>query len=364
MRKFFKSISLFVIALAPSLGAIPVSAATPTHISVGGIVSIVREVNGVSNPVTNDFSYTLTADESNPAAIGGLEDVAISMNQVSPDTDGIARAELLLNLSNLTFTQVGDYVIHVRETASADSANYPVDETNEYQLLVSVRNVMQNNVPTGELTASLADQPINVDGDKVEKMKFANYADRVYLALAKHISGNNANTDEYFKFRIDFENATVGDVFTISGQDATVTYKGETIATQTRFVVGEENYIYLKGGQEALIGRDDDYNNEEIPIGLRYTITELDAEDYNTYVDDSKTESKVSTEKITTSYNDSQDLRNGLDPYLQNMTDFENAKNTAVATGISSIVLPFAGLLVIGVVSTCVYLAISKKKQD
>ena len=105
----------------------------------------------------------------------------------------------------------------------------------------------------------------------------------MYLALAKHISGNNANTDEYFKFRIDFENATVGDVFTISGQDATVTYKGETIATQTRFVVGEENYIYLKGGQEALIGRDDDYNNEEIPIGLRYTITELDAEDYNTY---------------------------------------------------------------------------------
>ena len=94
-----------------------------------------------------------------------------------------------------------------------------------------------------------------------------------------------------------------------------------------------------------------------MPIGLTYTITEVAAEDYNTYIDDSKIEGKVSASKTTTDLSSTTD-----DPSLQNATIFENVKNAAVMTGVSSIILPLIGLMLIGLVSTCTYMEISRKK--
>ncbi|MBR6097696.1 hypothetical protein IKP94_03020 [Candidatus Saccharibacteria bacterium] len=336
--------------------AVPASAATETGLSGNTKIPIAREVHGVSNPVTATFCYRLVPDENNPAEILGLPYYNFSMYDAVPDEHHSALVEKYLNLSSLRFTKVGDYIIHVREDYSDDPVNYPIDDFSEYKILISVRNQVTDTAPTGELVATLVDQVVDVRGDKVGGMTFSSGANRVSISLTKQLSGNAANTDEYFKFLVNFNNAKAGDVFTISGQDETVTYDGNVIVAPTRFVVGEENYVYLKGGQTIEIGKDSESNNE-LPIGLTYTITEVAAEDYNTYIDDSKIEGKVSASKTTTDLSSTTD-----DPSLQNATIFENVKNAAVMTGVSSIILPLIGLMLIGLVSTCTYMAISRKK--
>ena len=47
----------------------------------------------------------------------------------------------------------------------------------------------------------------------------------------------------------------------------------------------------------------------------------------------------------------------------QNFTSFENVKNTSVATGVNSVILPFVIIALLGVVSFAIYFAISKRKQ-
>ena len=339
----------------------PVSAATGVQITGESSVTIMREVSGVSNPVTATFSYAMVPDDNNPASIEGLDTVGVTMNAVVPNSDGQARIEQSIDLSNLTFTKVGDYKIHVHEVYSSNSKNYPVDELDSYKILISVRNVTENGVPTGELIATLVNQVEGSSGDKYGAMAFTSEANRTSITLTKSLSGNAADTDEYFKFRIDFENATVGDVFTIFGQDSVVTYHGETIVTQTQYVVGQDNYVYLKGDQTVEIGSDGEFKLE-LPIGLRYTITELDAQDYQTYIDSSTAEGKISPRKTTAAMiTDTRDITSD-DPDVQNKTYFENVKNTTVMTGISAVILPFVGLALIGITSTCAYIAISRKK--
>lgn len=334
----------------------PVSAAAETHIAGNKMLEIVREVSGVSNPVSGIFNYTLTADENNPAEIGNIFGHTLELSNVMPDENGVARFENKISFSRLTFTQVGDYIIHIKETYSSDAANYPIDEVSEYQILVSVRNQVSDTAPTGELVATLVEQVIDKDGDKTDKLVFGSEANRTSIALTKMLSGNAANTDEYFKFKLDFNNAHSGDVYTILGQDDVISYGGETIVPQTRFTVGEDNYVYLKGGQTVEIGKNAGADTE-LPIGLSYTFTEIGADDYRTYVDDSKVEGKESLVKTTVAASSSEE-----EIAAHNTTLFENVKNSAVMTGVSSMLLPFIGLAVIGIISTCTYLALSRKK--
>ena len=235
--------------------------------------------------------------------------------------------------------------------------------SDEYEILISVRNQLDDDgYPTGDLTVTLIPQVVNKDGDKTDVALFNSRADRTFIELEKYVSGDNADLGEYFKFRIDFTNATEGDVFTISGQDSTVMYHGDTIVTQSSFVVGQENYVYLKDGQKIELGIDaDDYS--ELPIGLSYSITEIDASDYDTYIDGATENNKTSTAKTTESRSGGQMMLMSANSINQNFTSFENVKNTSVATGVNSVILPFVIIALLGVVSFAIYFAISKRKQ-
>lgn len=352
MKKFLERLVMFVAAALSAVAPMSVSAATPVYVSNGSAIRITREVLGVSNAVNAEFTYSMAADDDNPAEISGLRNFTVKFENVTPE-NGTAKVNQAIDFSGITFPRVGDYYVHVNEIASSDEVNFPVDTDHHYTLVVSVRNsINAQNEPTGDIVAVVVNQVIDKNGDKTgsNEIVFNSTAARTSISLSKTVGGNNSNLEDYFKFQIDFADAQEGDVFVINGQDETVQYGGETVTTQTSFVVGETNYVYLKNGQSVVIGQNETTNMAEIPVGLRYTISELGAEDYITYIDGSTTDNKIAAQKVTSLSSD-------------NATVFHNTKSASVATGVSTMIMPLALLAVLGIASTSVYLAISRKKK-
>ena len=231
--KILKKFALFLAAVMSFAPVVPAmaQAVTLSDSSTATSVVVTREVTGVKNPVTATFGYSLAESKNNPAVIGGLATgFDISFNSVMPNAEKVASVDYNLDLSSLTFTKVGDYVITLKEVSSSDDANYPVDTSDEYEILISVRNQLDDDgYPTGDLTVTLIPQVVNKDGDKTDVALFNSRADRTFIELEKYVSGDNADLGEYFKFRIDFTNATEGDVFTISVLNETYSYEVDRI---------------------------------------------------------------------------------------------------------------------------------------
>ena len=274
----FLSALIFVVGLAFGVGNTSNASALAVQIRDNPdspqMIQITRRVEGTTTTVRNNFTYSITQDANNPGTITGLPETITMPFWAAPDQYLIAQDSYFLEMDLAAFPALGDYKIIIRETASADAVNYPVDTAHEYYVYVSVRNKLDTNgQPTGEYTATLAAQARDHDtGDKVDIL-FLEGAHRSYAKLSKVVSGNLADKERYFKFKVTFDGLTDGDFFDVEGQDATVVYNGETITTSSQLVVGQDNYIYLKHGQSITIGED---SVNQIPTGLSYTIEEME----------------------------------------------------------------------------------------
>ncbi len=255
-----------------------------------------------------------------------------------------------LDISNYNFTTLGDYKFIVKETSSADETNYPVDSEKEYYFYVSVRNKLDNNHNlTGEYTAIMYEQVKDHDtGDKTRAV-FESTALRRRIQVTNEVSGNLADVEDYFKYKVIFEGANDGDVFTVFGQDNTVDYGGESIATTNTVTIdGEDDFIYLKHGQTVYIGYDGE--NDQLPVGLKYSLVEVDANGYVQYVDGVTGDT---SRKKTIS---------ATENALSNKVAFLNHKEGNVLTGIVISVAPY--VLAIGVVSALMIVVFSNKKKQ
>lgn len=310
---------------------------------------ITRAVDGLGNSlVNNTYTYTITPDANNPAIVEGMPET-VSLELTGRPESGAISALTDIDISNLEFTALGDYKYVIRESVSSDQVNFPVNNEHEYYMYVSVRNKLDaNGRPTGEYIATLSSQVRDHDtGDKVEAL-FHNHAERSYITVKNEVSGNLANVDDYFKYKVDIYGATDGDEFTIEGQDSSVYYGGETIIPNSKIVIGQDNYIYLKHGQEVTIGKRGEEN--ELPFGINYVLTEVDANGYVQYVDGA--EGNTSQEKTVV------DSSTGE----ENRVDFLNHKEGNILTGILLTIWPYA--LALGIVGGLVAAKIiSKKKQ-
>lgn len=310
---------------------------------------ITRAVDGLGNSlVNNTYTYTITPDANNPAIVEGMPET-VNLELTGRPESGAISALTDIDISNLEFTALGDYKYVIRESVSSDQVNFPVNNEHEYYMYVSVRNKLDaNGRPTGEYIATLSSQVRDHDtGDKVEAL-FHNHAERSYITVKNEVSGNLANVDDYFKYKVDIYGATDGDEFTIEGQDSSVYYGGETIIPNSKIVIGQDNYIYLKHGQEVTIGKRGEEN--ELPFGINYVLTEVDANGYVQYVDGA--EGNTSQEKTVV------DSSTGE----ENRVDFLNHKEGNILTGILLTIWPYA--LALGIVGGLVAAKIiSKKKQ-
>ena len=302
----------------------------------------------MTNYASASFTYTVEQDVNNPATITGLPTSLTVGVAGYPDSNGAISGAAELSFSDAEFTTLGDYKVIISETGSTDATNYPVDSSHVYYVYISVRNRMNSNGSlAGGYVATLESQVRNHDtGDKTD-VDFTNGAQRSYLTISNAVSGNLANVDDYFKYRVTFTGARNGDVLTIDGQDSVVRFGGQTISTSTEFTVGESNFVYLKHGQTATIGKNGDQS--ELPIGLQYNIMEIDLNGYVQYADSIL--SNISETKAIT-----------VDPTDDaNKVDFLNYKEGSILTGIAMTIWPYA--LATGVICGIVTAKIVKGKK-
>lgn len=302
------------------------------------VIIVSREVTGVKNYVDTSFNYSLVADENNPAVVDVSSSTPRTLYVSSqPDNTNKATGSMSINFASYVFSELGDYKFILSEISSADEDNYPVDTEHVYYIYVSVRNELVAGVPTGNLKATLLTQVRDHDEGAKTSALFTSEVVRTRLELSKNVTGNLANTEEYFKFLVTI-NGRTGDQYTVNGQDNSVTYGGTTLTTSSAYIVGDEGMeVYLRHGQTLTIGLGDDDLNE-IPINAEYTIEEIGAADYSTTVDGE--DGKSTPTKLAAVL-----LANGDLP-TDNQTNFVNHKESAVLTGVTLAIIPAAILIV------------------
>lgn len=339
-KKIMSIMALAVLTVSAMLNINDVSAASTTigdNQSSAQNLTVTKNVENVINNVTNTFTYSISADSNNPGNVTGLpSSLTVAFNDVAPGSSNVATQTATLDLSNVTFTVLGDYKFSIEETASSNPEIYPVDTEHNYTIYVSIRNELaaDGKTPTGNLIATLVSQVKNNDTGAKTNILFKT-SPLTSLTISNNVTGNLADKDQYFKFKVDIKSTSTG-TYTIIGQDATVTYGGQQVTTSNIYTKGQDNYVYLKHGQTVTIGLNG--TTREIDAGIEYQVVEQDATDYNTYINGSTSDNKRST--LTALSNDS----------ANNVTAFVNHKETATLTGLFINILPFIVLIALAVV--------------
>ena len=325
-------ISILLLSGLSTVEAAPVTVGTVTN----NTFTITRTITNAKANVTNTFGYSITADGHNPSGVTGVPtSSSVIFNNTTP-ISGTATATGTINLSGVSFTKNGDYKYVVRENSSSDSTNYPIDTDDFYTIQISVRNNSESDFSGKTVTITC----LNKSGTKLDNanLTFTKDGSFTYISISNTLEGNMANVDEYFKVKVII-NGTNGDTYTISGQSYTGADK------QTTYTVGSDNYIYLKHGETITIGKNG--NTSEIPKNITYSFEEMDATDYDTYINNSTTESKSSPE-LTTS-----------------QTNNNTIKNTYEEPTITGVFLKIAPYILIVAVAAIlvIYLVIKNKKE-
>lgn len=368
MKKLF--LPLFMV-FAAITGINTVEAATATTVgttSTTKSLTITRNVENVSNPVSGKFTYSITADANNPEGFDASTlpaNLVIQFNNVSPNASNVATQTGTLDLSSLSFNKVGNYKFIISEVSVTEAnKNYPKDNT-QYYAYVSVRNTTPAN-PDGNLTATLAAQVKNSDAGAKTDAIFTSSLDTTYIELSKRLTGDRADTDEYFAFTISIP-GTTGDTYTVSGSHST---DGTNTVASSKYTVGTTTTLYLKGGQTITIGKNGNVN--EIPVGVNYNITETGATEYQTYIDGSSTDNKVMSQKTTVGVPTFVDVNKKTSEEIAAETAFNTSNKTAYVNNREANVLaglfvnywPFIILIGLGVLGLIAIKKTSKNNEE
>ena len=309
---------------------------------------VVREVSGVSNPVTNTFGYTITADTDNPATVSDFPTTLSAVfNGVAP-VSGKATVTACASISDAAFTKLGDYRFEIRENSSTDTTNYPIS-TNVYTVIFSVRNVLNNNVPTDDLEVTLAGY-VDGAGTKVTDPIYSNAASRTYFQFTSAVTGNMSEKSQCFKYRIEIPvqtGVTSGDTYTLEANTTCTGSSDSVVAGSTN------NYVYLKHGDSATVGLV--RASYQLPVGISYTITKIDDTDsgYTTTVDGA-TEKSIT--KTTVAVDDA-------DFNTLSKTEYVHDKSADVLTGIVTNVWIWILAVVLGAAGI-IYATRNRKQKE
>ncbi|MBQ3468547.1 MAG: hypothetical protein IJH18_00590 [Bacilli bacterium] len=278
---------VFVIALVSILTLNTKKAKAAGTVTWSGTSSITIEenINNITNPIAGTRTYSVTDNTDAVVATTTVTytgNETISANQINKTTT--------INLSNLTFTEAGDYSYSILPEVDAEygdngfwlNAFFQSGDDPKYEVIVSVRNeVDANNIATGNLEATLVlnectFNPSTGNYDVCSKVSPASgtgtlNAHYVYIPddqmfshieLGKEVKGTGAEINKYFPFTINLQiDSNVCKPlncnrwsFPISDVDATATYNGSTVNNPTSITPGTPVTVYLKDGQIAVIG--------------------------------------------------------------------------------------------------------------
>lgn len=351
MKNVKRVLTFLMVNLLVFMG-IPTVFAAPNNVTIatGGTIQIKREVKEVTNPVTATFTYKVE-EASNPgtAATNLPANFTITFNNVAPNASHVATQTTTLDMSAVKFNKLGDYKFKITEISSSDETEYPKD-TKVYYIYVSVRNILDAaNEPTDTYEATLAAQGKLNDTGAKRDVVFDSTAIYTYLELSNKLTGNMADIDEYFAYNITIPGKT-GAKYKVTGDHST---NGTSDVTTSECNAGVACTIYLKHGQSVQIGVNGTKN--QIPVGVKYNITETGAATYETYIDGSTTNTKVMPEKTSVA-------TNATTFNTANKTAYVNHKEENPLTGVFLNILPFVILLTLGFVGVY-YIRKSSQEQ-
>lgn len=334
--------------------------------------TVTREVNKVTNPVTNTFKYKIEAAANNPASVTGAPtDLTINFNNASPDANKTVTSSVTLDFAGTTFTKVGDYKFKITEISSTDNESYPA--LNEsWEINVSVR--FKDDGTNKMIYTFVAP---NKEGEQKVNNKtilFKSSTAFTYITIKNQVRGNMADQQEYFKIKVNIDCVT-GDEYKIEYKgetipDSTINYNDQEVTRSLSYSCGEDNYVYLKHNEVVTIGLSD--NSGEIKNNTLYSFLELDATNYDTYINDSTTNSKDSGELFTvsapiTSGTSNVNGKNIKPIFLATTVDnnYNKIVNDYTAPTLTGIFLKIAPYVVIVVISTLlvIYLTYRNNKN-
>ena len=263
-----------------------------------------------------------------------------------------ANKSTTIDFSNmgLSFKKPGNYELTIKETATSNSA-YPVDNDNEYTVIVQVTNVTdQNGTPTGNFNAKFV---IKDDNDtKVSNMPFNEPKDETkfgHIELTKTVKGIMADRTKDFSFSVQVDDAasnacqsySLGEKYLIKG-----TGVPEDGSEVTKCKSGTKDSITLNHGETATIGQFTYNNNtyDSISIDDYYKIIEGTESDYTT------------TFKINSgSESSGNDTGSNSITHNGNVVNFYNQREGSPVTGLFLTILPYLILIGLGVIGIVLY---------
>ncbi|MBR3164252.1 hypothetical protein IKF15_03045 [Candidatus Saccharibacteria bacterium] len=302
-------------------------------------IKITKKVAGVTNPLNESFLYGVAESAGNPEPIVGLmNSFSVDFVRVVPDVRHVATVTKELDLSELKFSRAGQYRFVIRERSSNAPIMMPKDRET-YEVLITVKNkIDESGKMTGGLVAEIASLATKGSNGAKAEIVFETTQKMTYIEVAKEVEGSMADAGEYFKFLVEIQEENVGDRYEIHGQDETVVYLGEVVRTQTEYIAGQKNYIYLKHGQVATIGKRAD-GLRQVPILFTYDVREEGADTYSIVVDKGtwrecacKIVSKVTFPEPLSS----EEAAEEETFLLGNVTKFVNTKAETVETGVAN----------------------------
>lgn len=321
-------------------------------------LTITREIEGVTNPVVNTYTYSVTAAATNPAAVTNLPaNFTIEFDGSETITGNKVTKTATLDMSGIVFNQVGDYGFIIKEISSSNPTIYTLDAT-EWYAYVSVRYVTEDGTvsgtPTATIEATLAPQGKAGNTGAKADVVFNSSAAFTNISISQDLTGNLADINEYFPVTVDFVNGDIANGTQLVVLGAHSTDGTATVNSSTATVTDGSFTIYLKHGQDVTIGLTDTSASglQQLPVGLEYEIT-LTANGYKIYVDDatSSVNNAVTVEKTTVSN------------AAENATSFTSNKEANPLTGFFVNYWPFILLIALGAAGMYIIRKTSKKES-
>lgn len=343
MKKTQKIITILMLIsiLTMSLFISTVNAADAV-VATPGMVTVTKNVTGVTNPVTNTFGYTIEADSNNPAAVTGFPTSAsIAFNGVTP-TSGTATQTTTVDFSAAKFTKVGDYKFKITETSSTDATNYPIDST-YYYLFVSVRFDADDTNGT-KMTATVASSGVknsdSTTGTKVPVVfttepKFTN------ITISKSVTGNMGDKSQYFDISVNIPGSGT---YLVSGGKY-----GDAESSTTTVTAGTATTLQIKHGETLTIGVAKDGTTKQIPVNAQYTVSETKPDGYTTTID---TVEQSSVTKTT------------VEAPASNATAIVNDYVAATLTGVFFNIMPYVVIAAAVIILIAMVRRSSKSKKE
>ena len=305
-----------------------------------GTITVTKNVNNVTNPVTNTFGYTITADSNyNPASVTGYPTTAsIAFSNAAP-TSGTVTNTATLDFSSAVFTKVGDYRFKIEETSSTDASKYPKDNS-YYYLYVSVRFDADDTNGT-KMTATVAGSGIK-DSDQTNGSKvpvvFETEPNFTNISITKTVTGNMGDKSEYFDVTVTVPGDT-GATYAVTGSS-----HGDNPST---IRAGTATTLKIKHGETITIGSSSGTN--QIPVGASYTIAETAVQGYITTID---TVEQSTVTKTT------------VQAPASNATAIVNNYEAGVLTGVFLNIMPYIVIAVAVIILIAMVKRSSKNKKE